>query len=520
MRLFDIAGFVFVAIWVFSVGSFILVAHDEDSADKIALTDGVVDLQEDTSWMAVYRAGEDAGVLREDRTRLIDGWLIELQGIVELDLMGDPQVFRFTSRSTLNEDLTLRSATGDVEAFGMELQMSGQYRDSDDDPGFYVNVVVDDSSRQFVADLEERPRLSNYAIPEILSREDLEVGDRFEQDFFDPLTLAPSNIDLIYDGKEEIDTVGDRREAHNFLQSVGSFDTRIYTDGRGIPLVQILPMEVVVRRLPDQLGPSHFNDFEDVFDDADTDAPAFVSAIDADDLLALVARFGSGQVDRLRPATEDDEALFSDHDEGDRSEEAREFGLSALPDDKDLELRAYDQHVAMQTADKARVERGPRNPLWHAGHAPENSQYEPASDPGDRASVAALADDLEEIIEFASDADEVPEPIDVEAVTTVIVAHCDEHGIDDGHQCLVRLADALSAVDLAPHFAHGGAIADEKNDVLEPRVWLVLFYDGHYLGAVDPLSDEPVGRDHVQLYIGDTLRPDGLGDLLSSVEVL
>lgn len=523
MRPFDIVGIVVVLIWIGSVGAFALLADDED-AQRLPMTDGDIDLREETTWLEVYHEGEEVGIVREDRTRLIDGWLVETQGMAEFDLLGDTTAFRFTSRTTLGEDLTLQSATGSVEAFGRQLDLNGQYLEAGGDPRIQIDVTIDDASQRFVAQLEDRPRLADHALPEILADQELEAGDRYRREFFDPMTFSPTVLEITYKGREVIDTVEGSYNAHDFMQSVGQVDTRIYTDSRGMVLMQALPMDVVVRRIPDQIGPGQFDDYEKRIEESVDESPPFVDAVDARDLLSVVARLGAGEVDRLSPVDDP-----PDDEPDDDEPAARQFELEPVDDPDALDLIAPRQHVGIQTADRARVEVGPDNPLWHTGHAPANSEYTPVAEPPDSELVAGLTEDLDDIVDTDGD-----DPVDPSAIQRALDDHCgadllearvdfDPGGWptepvdepDDYVECLAGLADAMVAAGLPPHFVHG-AVQDQTTT---PRVWLALYVDGHYRGDIDGLAAGGApGADHVQLYLEDDYRPGRLTELVEALE--
>ena len=515
MRPFDIAGIVFVAAWVIAIAAFATMAEDGDPTG-ISIEGGVIDLQEQTRWMRISHREEQIGVLRKDRTRLLDGWLVELQGIVELDQLGNPYRIRFHSRSNLDEKLILQSASGGVEAFGMELEMNGYLRDTDDGARFEVHVNLDGASEQFVADLGDSPRLATHAIPKILATEDLEVGDHFEQEFFDPLTLAPTNLEITYKGRESIRTVGEVHDGHDFAQSVGQFDMRMITDDSGMVISQAFPMGITAHRLHDQTGPAQYRNFAEDFDDTDADPPPFVDHIDARDLLSLVARFGSGEIDRLQAA--DAEDLVADLSDDSTDSEVREVDIDMIPDDADLDLVAPRQHVATESRDDARVETGAENPLWSPVHAPDDSTYESVAD-SDNERVSELAEAIAD-----TGALDDAESFDPSAIGGAVVDGCgadiadaqsadfDAPWPDDASEvtsyvdCLRLTADALSALDRPPHFIHG-AVAD--GDIPQPRVWLGLFSQYEHIGAIDPLADGGApGPDHLQLYVDDRYDAD------------
>ena len=512
MRLFDILGILFVTAWVVVIAAFILA--DEGEAIRLSLVDGDIDLREETTWMTVFRAGDEVGVLREDRTRLIDGWLIEMQGIVELNILSESYAFRFTSRSTLNEDLTRRSASGSVEAFGLNLVMTGNLHHQDDGVEFHVTVRLDSAVERFVAALDEAPRLSVHAIPQMIASEELAEGVRFEHEFFDPLTLSPTHITMVYQGRDNIVNFdGDHVEAHAFRQTMGNFSSEIRTDDRGMIIQQVLPMQIAIARLPEFLGRNLMVKMEEIFDDAKTKRPPFVDAISAEDLLALVARLGSGQVERLRPVDEflvDDAA--TDEAERDRrdavEEEPREFLVEPLPADPELlDLVGPRQHVAIQTDRRARIVTGRDNTLWYVGMAPSPSAFTADAD--------TAADEVAQ--ELVSKVEAKPGELDVAAIADVVRPRCAQDFDEGDHlSCQQLLARALTALEHPPHFAHGVVAGD---DGLSPHIWLVIFKNSRHLGSIDLASaDGGVSANHLQLFLSDapdTARLEELAPIVS-----
>ncbi len=529
MRVFDIVGIVFVALWIGAVAAFVLVADDDD-VEGIPLTDGVVDLREDTLWMAVYRDNEEVGMLREDRTRLLDGWLVEVQGVAELALMGDSQAFRFESRTTLDEELTVRSATGTIEAFGRRLDLTGQFID-DDSPTFQVDLTLDEASDRFLAKLEKRPRLVSHAIPEIIASDDLEPGDRFREEFLDPMTLSPTDLEITYEGREVIDTHEGPYESYDFVQSVGHFDMRLFVDSRGMPIFQALPMSVVVRRIPDEIGPSQYRQFNEKLEDAIDQSPPFVDNISAEDLLSVVSRFGGGQLDRLE-AVDDAEELLTDApgaptgDEDDT--EPLEVEITSIPEEPRLQLMTPRQHVAIHTSDNARVQTGDDNPLWHAGQSPENSSYEPVADPEDVVTLTELVDKLS--AEFDGERSPPISPATLADAAADICADARTAPLDtDGEwpagpvddlqtyaDCLALIADAFVSLGVTPHFAHG---AVWEGDRFRPHVWLALYINGEHLGEFDPAVDSRPSTNHLQLYLNDRFDPQPLAELTEHLQL-
>ncbi len=537
MRLFDWIGILAVGSWLLAFTAFFLVGHEGDP-QAITLTDGAFELQEDTTWMAVYHAGDEVGVLREDRTRLVDGWLIENQGIAELSFGGDPYLFQFTSRVTLRDDLALRNATASIDAFGHTLEMLGQY--TDDGPSFRVHLTLDEAAEQFRAPLDQRPRIAPHAIPQILAQHDPQPGDRFSQDYFDPMTLTPSTIDITYEGQREVSSLdGDYPDAHHFVQSTGGLETNIMVDEFGMPIQQVLPMQVAIARLPQPIGAQKFADLQERFDERGDTSPPFVDAIDAGDLLAIAARFGSGDLDRLQPDDLQDldpgddlhelldTSSTDDADDDDDDPSPLTIAIDPLPE-RDLDLLSPRQHIALQSNDDARVQTAHPSPLWHTAHAPSPPEFESRwPDPDDappwfRDLVDAIPTDPDPLQSPDALRDAWPDTCPpwhhgLPSAPDNSAPSLDDVAPKEPYTCLSAQYQALLTADYHPHLVHGFILHPDRGFV--PHLWIAL-YDGHqYLADIDPLAG-PVDRHHLQLWLASEADLEALVPIADSLHVL
>ncbi len=485
MRPFDIIGILAVACWVGVIGAFLFDQHRQ-GPQEFMIAAGELSLREATMWMGVVHAGEDVGVIREDRTRLIDGWLFETQGIVTLHLLQDTYSFRFESRTNLDEEARLRTAIGSIEAFGKTARLDGRYRRDGEEHFFDVTITFDGASERFSVPLVESPRLVSLAIPQMLASEDLRPGATLSQEFFDPLTLTPTSLTLTYEGTEEYRHYGEDFEAHRFRQSYGNIDAAFLTEADGTPLVHVMPFDFRIARLPEFLGEQAYREAVEAYGAREEEVPAFIEALDASFLLGMVARLGSGQTDRLQALEGISEELF---DDGEEREPGRTFALTSLPEVRRLQLESPRQRVVTQMAGFTEILAGSDNPLWHSGLAPSPSDYEGGEeDPGwglDREGIAAA----------------------------VAETDC------EGAACAVVVADGLAATGRAPHLVHGVFAPSPSLGDVEPRVWVAVYDDADLLLEVDPLSPGGrVGASHLQLFLASELAMEDLSTLAAGAE--
>lgn len=314
MRFFDVFGALFIAAWLCLVGAFaFFVLGDERSG--LSMTGGNFTLQEGTHWMSLHQAGEDAGVMREVRTRLLDGWLIETKAAIQLSMLQRTFGLQLDSKTVLTEELLLKNALATVEVLGMKLHLDARVDESDDAFQLNARVTLNDAHETFSIPLESRPLLASHAMPKMLAADDLLDGNYLEEQFFDPMTLSPTKIRLTYEGQEMIEHYGESYQAHRFRQKISGMDALTYTDHRGDIIRQALPMQFSMGRVPDFLGNQLLRQWEETIDSQDQSTPAFLQNLDAKTLLSLLNMVGGGQLNQLQDAIfesiEDHEAPHS-----------------------------------------------------------------------------------------------------------------------------------------------------------------------------------------------------------------
>src|SRR5690554_359193 len=147
VRIFDMIGGVVVVAWLASTAIFVV----GNSGDAREIGSGAFDLSEGINFIALQQGTEDRGVIREERTRLVDGWLVETRAYATFEMMGQLQGVRLDSKVSLDEEMRLRSASGKVEAFGLQLRALAQYTGE----AFDVTLYLDGEQERFQVPFEQ-----------------------------------------------------------------------------------------------------------------------------------------------------------------------------------------------------------------------------------------------------------------------------------------------------------------------------------------------------------------------------
>ncbi|RDV39773.1 hypothetical protein DV096_04190 [Bradymonadaceae bacterium TMQ3] len=509
MRSFDIIGGVVVVGWLAASAVFALGA----SRDAQAIGSGVFALEEGVTFITLQQGDDDRGVIREERTRLVEGWLIETSAYATFAIMGQLQGVHLDSKVSLDDELRLRSASGEVEAFGMHLRALAQY----DGEAFDVTLYLDGEHEQFTIPLATPPELVGHAIPRLLAGGELEPGATYEQDFIDPMTLAPTDLSLRYVGEETIRHYGEEVKVHRFVQAIGSQYLDVLVDARGEVVQQGFPFRIRGSRLPEALATSFFRRAEEAYEALPKERPDFLKGIDAGDLLTMASYLGGGQIEALTGAERVSEL------------DLREVGLLGLDERSELHLESPRQRVMLETDKELVIQVGPLNPHWPGetwSEAPEVALPEDLP-----ASIEAMAraldsDDQEQhrqaLAQLCSLRDGTgslrwPEPGE-EVQNTPTLEELQSALLADDALPAMQPQDCLAAVHLAARsaghkvrMAHGFNFGTQG--FLGPRVWMVAIRDDGTRYELDPLRAGELGADHLQIFLSpdlDTARIFGL----------
>lgn len=516
MRTFDIIGGVVVVAWLAASAVFAMSASEEARA----MGSGTFDLEEGVTFITLQQGEEDRGVIREERTRLVEGWLVETSAYATFAIMGQVQGVHLDSKVSLDDDLRLRSASGEVEAFGMHLRALANYTGE----AFDVTLYLDGEQERFTIALENPPELVGHAIPRLMASGELEPGATYAQDFIDPMTLAPTDLSLRYVGEETIRHFGEEVEVHRFVQAIGSQYLDVLVDGRGEVVQQGFPFRIRGSRLPEALASTYFRRAEEAYEAAPRERPDVLKGVSASDLLTMASYLGGGQIEALTGAEDVSELNL------------REVGLQGLDDRSGLALESPRQRVMLQTDEELVIQVGPLNPHWAGeawSEAPEVALPEKlpaaieamaralATDDTEqhRQALAALCTlrDGERPVRWPEPGDGANAASSLEALQAALLAA-------DGALPATRPQGCLAAVHLAArHAGHDVRLAHGLNfgteGFLGPRIWLVAIRQDGTRYEIDPLRVGKLGADHLQIFLSPTLETSRIFDLFEKAQV-
>ncbi|MEM1346942.1 MAG: transglutaminase-like domain-containing protein [Myxococcota bacterium] len=229
---------------------------------KVHVLDVPLDMGEYTSegvvftpgnhWMILLREKEEIGYIHEARSALDDGWLLEYQMLVRIELVGQTQTVDTTMRAILDKDAYLSAFTASVDSAAGAFEVEGEVRED----AIELTVVLgeDETPQKHSIPVTEPVRLSVSALNELIASKDLEVGRDYTQSFFDPLSMSQRELTYTYLGRVALESYDIRYDVHHFRQQVMGNELDVYITDAGELVLQELPLRTRSTKIPNGLG--------------------------------------------------------------------------------------------------------------------------------------------------------------------------------------------------------------------------------------------------------------------------
>lgn len=280
MRIFDITGAAAVAFWLIFTGLYVYRHEVQSTESETTSLEGDVTLSEGDSWMILRRNDEDVGFVHRTRTRLENGWLTEYDMLMVVDVLGQKRPIDIAIKARLDEEAYLNGFDADIRASGRRIAAQGDVQA--DNVSLIINPKSDPIQRSIP--LNARPRLATHSFHQLLARDELEPGDRYENEYFDPTSLGMQSIVIEYVGRESVDVFGQQSEAYHLKQTVNDEHYDVYVNERGELLIQEFPFEIVGARVKPELGRARAADIRQRAASARSDGPDETRRIGSADL--------------------------------------------------------------------------------------------------------------------------------------------------------------------------------------------------------------------------------------------
>jgi hypothetical protein len=249
VKLFDVLGALVVAAWLVVAGLYVYQNEFDGPTQSREFGEGFV-MHEGETWLVLQRDKEEVGYLHQTRTRLPEGWLVEYDMLMIIELLGTERAIDTSVKSKLDEEGFLREFYAEVSASSNTFKANGQV----DGDTLHTSLDLGGAERTRTIELKEPPRLSASAFNQLLAAGQLEPGDEFAERFFDPTTMKMNEMVMEYRGEREVEVYEEKHQAHHIVQQLGSESLDVYVDDHGEILIQQFPLRIVGARIAAELG--------------------------------------------------------------------------------------------------------------------------------------------------------------------------------------------------------------------------------------------------------------------------
>ncbi|UCD79076.1 MAG: transglutaminase domain-containing protein [Desulfobacterales bacterium] len=159
-------------------------------------------------WMNISQNSNKIGFSHARFSTEIDGYRLQESVLMRINTMGMVQDINMKTRGRLNPDFSLADFDFEINSGRFNFKVSGSVS------GEVLTVKTNSAGtdRQAVIRLKAKPYLLP-AITAALAAAELNTGDRYTFDIFDPATMGQTPVIVEVMGKEEIEIMGARKSA-------------------------------------------------------------------------------------------------------------------------------------------------------------------------------------------------------------------------------------------------------------------------------------------------------------------
>lgn len=250
LKLFDKIGIVVVAVWVGLAGFYIY--HTQSSAgsgssqrsDQFAMREG-------GTWLVLRRHERDAGFVHQTRTELADGWLLEHDTYMVVDLFGSPQLLDASVKTRLDIDGFLRQFTTEIHTSGGLFKATGRVEGDT----LHLSQTLGEEADSETLTLDEPVRMAPNALNTLRASAELRPGESYRGRYVDPYLAALVDVEMRYIEHRELEVYDETFPADHFRKKAG--ETReldFYIDEDADLLIRAFPLRMTGARIPAALG--------------------------------------------------------------------------------------------------------------------------------------------------------------------------------------------------------------------------------------------------------------------------
>ena len=212
LRLFDLLGItsmvVFAAVLATELDELAWSGHEvalSPAPDEVASG-----FRPGVTWYGLYLRDAKVGVSRLERRRRGDGFAVRSWTQLAVPVMAADRPVTVSIEADLNQQMALRSFDAELAGDPLSVTARGTWRDGQLALDVQAGELEDHRSIPL-----ERPPAIDANLRTLLMRSNPQPGDRFQFDYFDPLSLATRTVEIEYIGTDQLALVDDRRHGRS-----------------------------------------------------------------------------------------------------------------------------------------------------------------------------------------------------------------------------------------------------------------------------------------------------------------
>ncbi len=199
-----IASYLAILIWALMMGMLLKKAYLPSLGHPVRWGAGSSEglgLKAGESWMGIYLQDRKVGYSVTIWEKEDLDWRMLERTIMELMVMGEPQMVNLSTNCLLDPSLNLKSFRFHMSAGEVRFQADGEMKEKDREMVVQLSGIGE--QKELKIPVKEIPFLASN-LRFFWKNREMQPGQRFTVPLFDPITLRTENLQIVIQGKERI----------------------------------------------------------------------------------------------------------------------------------------------------------------------------------------------------------------------------------------------------------------------------------------------------------------------------
>ncbi len=221
-----------MVLWLVMIGLLIKRVHFNDLSEPPEVSEGISHVKSpQRDWMEIYLEGKKVGYSVNQINPLGDGYLIQEEIFLKLNLMGQGSAVHTVTRSVVDDEFLLKSFNFRMTSGVVAFQVSGKVN------GKRMHLKIGEGATQRVKTIElSAPPVMGSGIAQFFKGRKIEIGQSFRFPVFDPSTMARKEMIFRVVAKEPVAISGMKYPAFRLETEMWGRRLTFWLDENGVLL--------------------------------------------------------------------------------------------------------------------------------------------------------------------------------------------------------------------------------------------------------------------------------------------